>query len=339
MRLRRSALAALVLLVLSPAVARAADPADVVDDLRQDAVYIDRDARTDLDPVALRAALGADRQLFVAVVPAEQGGSQAQARELVSGLGDRAAVVLVAGPVVSGAAGAHSGLGRGETQRAIDAHAAEPDATAALAATLRDIVAARADGAPPGAEGDASGGPARVIVLLLVGFVVLVLFGACIVLALLVQKRRRRAAADRREHAELRGLHDRLAAEIDRLEAVDSTDPLVSRAVGDAAYRHLLAAELMDEADVPGHWLVAHRTVVEGLAASAYASGRLGEDAPAPPVDDRRGPQLAEGGTVRLGEETYDGTPDYDPDHPHRYPGGSVAGRPVPGGWYTVPFW
>jgi hypothetical protein len=150
---------------------------------------------------------------------------------------------------------------------------------------------------------------------------------------LLRRNRSHRQAFGRFIQLDVHQLLARLRAQLPQLPEVDGASDAAA-AARDAHARCATALAATAGADNGGAWVGVRRTVLEGLAAAAYV---LDSDGDLP--FDRHGPQLASRERVQVGDRWYDGEPGYDPQHPHRYPGGSVAGRAVPGGWYAVPFW
>ena len=97
---------------------------------------------------------------------------------------------------------------------------------------------------------------------------------------------------------------------------------------------------ILASADTPGAYAAARRTAVEGLVAARVVRERLGLDpGPEVPLPPGTGPMLQERGRVQVGEQSFAGSPAYEPGRGHYYPGGQLGGQAVPGGWYSVPFW
>jgi hypothetical protein len=84
------------------------------------------------------------------------------------------------------------------------------------------------------------------------------------------------------------------------------------------------------------------RTALEGLyyvrAARRAMDLDPGPDLPESP-DQRGAGAVAEDRSVNVDGHDYQASPDPSDQTPHYYPGGRVAGRPVPQGWYSEPWW
>ena len=63
-----------------------------------------------------------------------------------------------------------------------------------------------------------------------------------------------------------------------------------------------------------------------------------GPELPATPGQDRAG-KVTEDRTVEVDGRTMSAATGPSDQTPHYYPGGVVAGRPVPAGWYSEPWW
>ena len=152
------------------------------------------------------------------------------------------------------------------------------------------------------------------------------------------RSRRKRAAAQQGARADVESLYNRLGADVSTLSAGD--DAVAKQALADAAERYSATGALLSQADTPGEFEAARRTVVEGLSAARVARTRLGLDpGPDVPPPPGSGPQMQAAGRVQVGDQAYDGSPAYAPGRSHYFGGGYLSGQMVPGGWYGVPFW
>jgi hypothetical protein len=136
--------------------------------------------------------------------------------------------------------------------------------------------------------------------------------------------------------AEVASVQARLAADIDNLQPGD--DPVNKQALADASERYTAAGALMSTANTVGELQVAKRIAVEGVTATRIVRQRQGL-----PL----GSDLPDTGVATVGSPTpvvHDGQehvayPDYHPDRPHFFGGGTIAGTPAPAGYYRTPFW
>ncbi|WP_246366469.1 hypothetical protein [Kibdelosporangium persicum] len=153
----------------------------------------------------------------------------------------------------------------------------------------------------------------------------------------------KRATARRNElenaKADARRWVERLGGQVMNLTG---TDEASKQALADASERYTAAGSQMDQVQTVEQAKLVTKTALEGLYYVRAAREAMGLDpGPALPedreqinagrvTDDRRvnveGHQYA--ASARPGSET-----------PYYYPGGRVAGRPVPQGWYSEPWW
>ncbi|HEY0813421.1 MAG TPA: hypothetical protein VGE11_09060 [Pseudonocardia sp.] len=154
---------------------------------------------------------------------------------------------------------------------------------------------------------------------------------------------RQRSVARSREvddaRADARRWVERLGGQV---LALTGTDPASKQALADAAERYTAAGAQMDQVTSVAQARQVTETAYEGLYYVRAARTTMGLD-PGPEL-----PPLP--GQGRAGAVTEDRTVDVD-GHPysassapsglnrHYYPGGTVAGRPVPQGWYSEPWW
>jgi len=134
--------------------------------------------------------------------------------------------------------------------------------------------------------------------------------------------------------AEAESLQGRLASDMATLDPGDS--PLCRQAMNDASERNTAAGGLLSRATTPAELRVALRIVVEGLQATRVVREHqglfLGPDLP-----DVTGPAAVTAPTqVTVGNDQITAHPDYHPQQPHFFGGGTVAGAPVPGGYYRT---
>jgi hypothetical protein len=147
-------------------------------------------------------------------------------------------------------------------------------------------------------------------------------------------KRQREQLATMR--AEVIGLQARLGSDISTLDPGDS--PLCRQALTDAAERNTAAGSLLATATTAGELDVARRIVIEGLTAvrvvREHQGLSLGPDLPDPGTN-----AVATATSVQIGDEQHVAHPDYHPERPHYFGGGTIGGTATPAGYYRTPFW
>ncbi len=111
------------------------------------------------------------------------------------------------------------------------------------------------------------------------------------------------------------------------------------RAMNDASERNNVAGGLLARAHTAAVMRVALRIVVEGLQATRVVREHQGLSL-GPDLPDVTSPATVATPTpVNIGEQQITAHPEYHPQQPHYFGGGTVAGTPVPGGYYRTPFW
>lgn len=171
--------------------------------------------------------------------------------------------------------------------------------------------------------------------------VIVVLLVVIAALGLLLVRRgaahRERELADAK--AEARRWTERLGGQVMSLVG---TNPAAEQAVADAAERYTAAGSQLDQATTVRQAHLTTRTALEGLYYVRAARTAMGMD-PGPELpespDQRGAGQVDERRSVSVGGRDYAASPAPTDDTPHYYPGGRVAGRPVPQGWYSEPWW
>ncbi|GAA1734352.1 hypothetical protein [Luedemannella helvata] len=152
------------------------------------------------------------------------------------------------------------------------------------------------------------------------------------------RKRRERELADAREEA-LRW-YERLGGQIMNLPKRD--DPAIQQALVDAGERYNAAGAQLDRATTPAQYGLARETAVEGLAYIRAARVAMGFD-PGPDIPplagQRQAGQITQENEVQIEGRPFRASPRHSNRTPYYYPGGMVQGRPVPGGWYSEPWW
>ena len=349
---RLLAIASFVVLAL-PGTASAETPDQVAQALRDSPVY--QSSGLDLVDVAvLRSELqGSNPPLYAAILPgaAASTGQQAETRatEILQKLGNNDAVVLViTANQKLGAAGGPGARAQGiEVRAALKAEIAgiqgkpfTKDTVGAFVLSFKERLVLQASAASgqgagsssstPGGGGGVGGGAGLLGGLALLG-------GGAVAIAL-VSSKRRKAKVNSGLRADVEQLYNRLGSDVSSLAPGDN--PVARQALADASERYNATGAALATADSEPTFAAARRTAVEGLTAARVVRKELGldpgPDIPPPPAT---GPQLQRDEQVALGDQVYDGSPNYQPGRQHYYGGGRVGGQNVHGGWYSAPFW
>jgi hypothetical protein len=171
------------------------------------------------------------------------------------------------------------------------------------------------------------------IVLVVLAAVILVVRAAVLRWQAAQKRRLEDAAADARRWIE------RLGGQVLTLTGTDTAS---QQALADAAERYNAAASQVEQAESAEQARLATETALEGLYYIRAARVAMGMD-PGPALPDEaereRAGKVAEHREVDVDGRTYAASPEPGQDTPHYYPGGEVAGRPVPQGWYSEPWW
>ena len=140
--------------------------------------------------------------------------------------------------------------------------------------------------------------------------------------------------------AEARRWVERLGGQVYALDPRD--DPAAKQALADASERYTAAGSQVEQAKSVQQYRLAQQTAYEGLYYVRAARTSLGLDPgpelPAIPGQERAGAVTAARAVTVEGHE-YEASPTPGRGTQHYYPGGMVAGRPVPRGWYSEPWW
>ncbi len=139
--------------------------------------------------------------------------------------------------------------------------------------------------------------------------------------------------------AEARRWVERLGGQV---LALDGTDEPSKQALADAAERYTAAGSQMEQARTVAQTRQVTETAYEGLYYVRAARTAMGLDPgpelPALPGQARAG-EVSEDREVEVEGRSYGASPVPSDRNNHYYPGGTVAGRPVPRGWYSEPWW
>ncbi|AEA24145.1 hypothetical protein Psed_1912 [Pseudonocardia dioxanivorans CB1190] len=154
---------------------------------------------------------------------------------------------------------------------------------------------------------------------------------------------RQRSVAQAREledsKAEARRWVERLGGQV--LNLVGTDEPS-KQALADAAERYNAAGSQMEQARTAAQCRQVTETAYEGLYYVRAARTAMGMD-PGPELPplpgQHRAGAVSENRDVEVEGHAYSASPNPSDRTPHYYPGGNVAGRPVPAGWYSEPWW
>jgi hypothetical protein len=155
------------------------------------------------------------------------------------------------------------------------------------------------------------------------------------------QNRKARAAGELDDAAaEARRWTERLGGQVYSIDPKD--DAAARQALADAAERFTAAGSQVESAKTVQQYRLAQQTAYEGLYYVSAARTSLGLDPgpalPAIPGQAQAG-QVTEDRRVEVEGHEYEASPEPGDRTRHYYPGGMVAGRPVPRGWYSEPWW
>ncbi len=150
---------------------------------------------------------------------------------------------------------------------------------------------------------------------------------------------KRSAASLADAKADARRVIERLGGQVFALSGADDAS---NQALADASERYTAASSQIDQATTARQAELAKESAVEGLYYVRAARTAMGMD-PGPELESLSGQRTA--GTVtedrKIAFEGRDieASPMPSERTPNYYPGGRVAGRPVPAGWYSEPWW
>ncbi len=120
------------------------------------------------------------------------------------------------------------------------------------------------------------------------------------------------------------------------------TDAASNQALADASERFTAASSQIEQATTVKQAQLAKESAVEGLYYVRAARQAMGMD-PGPELEILSGQRSAgvvtEDRRVQFEGREIEASPTPSERTPNYYPGGRVAGRPVPAGWYSEPWW
>src|SRR3954451_12734603 len=150
---------------------------------------------------------------------------------------------------------------------------------------------------------------------------------------------RRSAASLADAKADARRLIERLGGQVLNLTG---TDDASKQAMADASERYTAASSQIDQATTARQAMLAKESALEGLYYVRAARTAMGMD-PGPELESLSGQKSAgvvtEDRRVDFEGRQIEASPNPTERTPNYYPGGRVAGRPVPAGWYSEPWW
>ena len=170
-----------------------------------------------------------------------------------------------------------------------------------------------------------------------------IIIAALVIIGAVWWSRQQDAAHRRREldnaKAEARRWLERLSGQV--LNLVGTNDA-ARQALADASERHNAAGSQMEQAASVEQCRLTTETALEGLYYARAA--RIAMDMDPGPELPETATQRQAGKVTEFREVDVDGqqqaaSPEPSERTPHYYPGGQVAGRPVPQGWYSEPWW
>ncbi len=139
--------------------------------------------------------------------------------------------------------------------------------------------------------------------------------------------------------ADARRVIERLGGQVFNLTG---TDDASKQALVDASERLTAASSQIDQATTAKQAMLAKESALEGLYYVRAARTAMGMD-PGPELEGLDGQKSAgvvtEDRRVQFEGREIEASPGPTPRTPNYYPGGRVAGRPVPAGWYSEPWW
>ncbi|MFI5613326.1 hypothetical protein [Amycolatopsis sp. NPDC051903] len=139
--------------------------------------------------------------------------------------------------------------------------------------------------------------------------------------------------------ADARRLVERLGGQVLNLTGTDTAS---QQAMADASERYNAAGSQLEQAKTVEQARLVKETALEGLYYVRAARTAMGLD-PGPMLPEEaereRAGKVTEHRKVDVEGQRYEASPDPGDQTPYYYPGGRVAGRPVPQGWYSEPWW
>lgn len=123
---------------------------------------------------------------------------------------------------------------------------------------------------------------------------------------------------------------------------ISGTDAASTQAMADASERYNAANSALTQATTVRQAQLARESALEGLYYVDAAREIIGL-APGPQLPEleaqRQAGRVTEPRSAEFDGQTVQASPHASEQTPHYYPGGAVAGRPVPAGWYSTAWW
>jgi len=171
---------------------------------------------------------------------------------------------------------------------------------------------------------------------IIIALLIVVVFGG---LVLVNQQRERSRKQLEDAKADARRWVERLGGQVLNLSG---TDVASQQAIVDASERYTAAGSQLEQAQTTQQAKLVTDTALEGLYYVRAARLAMGMD-PGPALPDdaerSRAGKVTEERQIDVEGHHYAASPHADRTTPYYYPGGRVAGRPVPEGWYSEPWW
>ncbi|AKK06747.1 hypothetical protein CMUST_12190 [Corynebacterium mustelae] len=124
--------------------------------------------------------------------------------------------------------------------------------------------------------------------------------------------------------------------------SISGTDAASTQAIADASERYNAASSQISTAQTVRQAQLARESALEGLYFMNAAREIMGLPAgpELPPLEGQKtAGKVSEHRTITHDGHEIIASPAASAQTPHYYPGGAVAGRPVPAGWYSEPWW
>lgn len=169
---------------------------------------------------------------------------------------------------------------------------------------------------------------------------------ALVVIGLVLALRRTTKASAQREEqslddamADARRWTERLGSQV---LTMSGTDAASTQAIADASERLTAAQSQLASAQSVRQAELARESALEGLYYMNAAREIMGMPAgpELPPLEgQKKAGRVTETRTITHEGQSITASPEPSAETPNYYPGGTVAGRPVPAGWYSQPWW
>ncbi len=317
----------------APAMA-AASLSEVQTALASNPVFVDPDAEAaDLvDTDRVRSAIGSE-PLVVAVLPASTGTRAGGCSELPSDIrGNRTVFVLCGYQPVAGSFVLRKGAAEAIVNRLSRPARTREGFTSAIVSfvnSAKDAPRASSGSSSSSDSSDSSSNSGWIV-----GGIAVAAVGGGLYYS---SRRRKKRSGDEMaaDKAEIESLYSRLGSDITTLDPGD--DATARQALTDASERYTSAGGLRSRATTTGELAAVRDTVIEGLHATRTVRQRLGLDL-GPAIPEPPGVE-AQPQPVSVGGQTFQASPSYAPGQANYFPGGTVGGTYVPGGWYQSRFW